>query len=544
MDEMEEHHEIQLNHKISWCKEIGQGIMTAYFIVIVVIYPFYAPGGYLRIGEVKYAFFRNVTLVTIAVMILVILASLLQSRSAGRIVEQYRHMSVVDWFAYGYFIVIMVSYLCSSYKEDALWGVTGWYMGAASQMIFVLLYFFFSRFFYCNRKWLGVWLAAAGGVFLLGILNRYSIYPIVMKGQMETFISTLGNINWFCGYWSVTAPMGIALYWCSEQRAVRVAAGIFSGVAMLAGITQGSSSAFLVYMIVFAVLLILSAQSNQKLYRFLELCMIFAVSCQIGRMMRFIPGLHYNYGNDIYKTGSWITDLLLDKNAALWLLAGAALCYGLLFTAEKFSGFQTEEHRYFRQLIVAVPILIFCVLMVTLLWNGGLLSHMTGKTEEAVAYGGEEILFEEDWGNGRGTAWNCGIGAYRSMGVVHKIVGIGPDCFADYVYEIPLLAEQLIDQFGNQRLTNAHNEWLTLLVNTGCLGLFCYVGIFAASIIRYWRRAKVQPLLYVCLISLLSYMVHNMVSFQQILNTPYIFIVLGMGEGLARELFVKNECRK
>lgn len=535
MDEMEEHHEIQLNHKVNWRREIGQGIMTAYFIVITVIYPFYAPGGYLKIGEVKYAFFRNVTLVTIAVMILVVIAALLQSRSAGKIVEQYRHMSVADWFAYGYFIVIMVSYLCSSYKEDALWGVTGWYMGVISQMMFVLLYFFFSRFFSCNRKWLGVWLAASGGVFLLGILNRYSVYPIAMEGQMETFISTLGNINWFCGYWSVTAPMGIALYWCSEQRAARVAAGIFSGVAMLAGITQGSSSAFLVYMIVFVVLLILSVQSNQKLYRFLELCMIFAVSCQIGRIMRFIPGFYYNYGNDIYKTGSRITDLLLDGNAALWLLAGAVLCYGLLYTADKFHGFQTEDHGYFRRLIVAIPILIFCALTVIFLWNGGMFSHM-GKTVEVVTYGRKEHLFEEDWGNGRGTAWNCGIGAYRSMDVVHKIVGIGPDCFADYVYEIPPLAEQLVDQFGNQRLTNAHNEWLTLLVNTGCLGLFCYAGIFAVSIIRYWKRAKEQPLLYVCLISLLAYMVHNMVSFQQILNTPYIFIVLGIGEGLVREL--------
>ena len=35
--------------------------------------------------------------------------------------------------------------------------------------------------------------------------------------------------------------------------------------------------------------------------------------------------------------------------------------------------------------------------------------------------------------------------------------------------------------------------------------------------------------------ALLAYTVHNMVSFQQILSTPYIFIVLGIGEGLARE---------
>lgn len=534
----EESKEVHTNSGSGWCKEIGQGIMMAYFLMIAVIYPFYAPGGYLRIGEVKYVFFRNVTLVTVAVMILVVAVSLLQKRSAGKIAEQYRHMSVPDWFVYGYLITIMLSYLCSAYKEDALWGVDGWHMGVVTQMILILLYFLISRYFSCNGKCLAVWLTAAGGVFLLGILNRYSVYPIVMEGQTETFISTLGNINWFCGYWSVTAPIGIALYWCSERRLARAAAGLFSVIAILAGITQGSSSAYLVYLIVYGVLLICSVQSNRRLYRLLELCMIFAISCQIGRLMRYIPGLRYNYGNESYPTGSWITDLLLNGNAMLWLFAGALLCYGLLRVSEKRRGFRIEEHGHLKMLILAGLVLLMIGLSVFLLFHSDILGHENEAS--AGTYGGAGLIFQEDWGNGRGTAWNCGIGAYRSMDAVHKIVGIGPDCFADYVYEIPELAEQLIDQFGNQRLTNAHNEWLTVLVNTGWLGLFCYAGIFIASAIRYWKRAKEQPLLYVCLLSLLAYMVHNMVSFQQILNTPYIFIVLGMGESLVRGFLARK----
>ena len=109
------------------------------------------------------------------------------------------------------------------------------------------------------------------------------------------------------------------------------------------------------------------------------------------------------------------------------------------------------------------------------------------------------------------------------------------------VYEIPELAERLVDQFGNERLTNAHNEWLTVLVNTGWLGVFCYAGIFITVWIRCVRRAKGKPLLYVCAISILAYAVHNMVSFQQILSTPYIFIVLGMGDGLLRRTETESE---
>lgn len=543
MNKVEESIGVQPNSGPVWCKEIGQGIMIAYFIVIAVVYPFYAPGGYVQIGEVKYTFFRNVTLVTIAVMFLMILIWLVQNHSKGKLVELYRGMSVSDWFAYGYLIVIMLSYLSSSYKTDALWGVEGWHMGVVSQMMFVLLYFFTSRFFVCNCKWLSVWLAAAGGVFVLGILNRYSVYPIAMEGQTETFISTLGNINWFCGYWAVIAPLGITLYWCADRKSARIFAGIFSGIAMLAGITQGSSSAYLVYLTVFGILLILSVQSNEKLFRFLELGMIFAVSCIVGRIMRYMPGLCYNYGNNIYPTGSHITDLLLDGNAALWLLAGIAVCYGLLYVVQKYRGFRMEEHRMFQRYGRAALIFLYITLTVFLLRSSDMLS-CNKETDETTAYEHAEHVFRDDWGNSRGAAWNCGIGAYHSMDTVHRIVGIGPDCFADYVYEIPELAERLIDQFGNQRLTNAHNEWLTVLVNTGWLGLFYYAGIFMTVWIRCVRRSEGQPMLYVCAVSILAYTVHNMVSFQQILSTPYIFMILGMGEGLLRGSVTKSESTK
>ena len=161
------HKEIQLNSGSgNWLKKIGQNILSIYFIILSVILPYYAPGGYLEIVENKYIFFRNVTLVWLAAMLLVILCTVV--RRPGLLTEYFHRMSVTDWFAYGYFVAVMLSYLCSSYKEEALWGAQGWYMGTVMQMIFVLLYFFFSRYFVYRVKWVAVWLAASAGVFVLG----------------------------------------------------------------------------------------------------------------------------------------------------------------------------------------------------------------------------------------------------------------------------------------------------------------------------------------------------------------------------------------
>lgn len=522
-----------------WHRDICQGVVMAYFIVMAVIYPFYAPGGYTRIGDVKYEFFRNVSLVTMTVLVGILLIAVLVGRDKEWIVRNYRRMSVTDWFAYGYLVAVMVSYLCSNYKEDALWGVEGWYMGAVTQMVFVLIYFLFSRYFHCGLGWIGLWLLAAFGVFLLGICNRYSVYPIAMEGQIDTFISTLGNINWFCGYWSVTAPLGMVLYWCSGRGVVRVLSGTYSVIAILAGVTQGSNSAYLVFIAVYLSLLILSlhgkqgADGNRRFFRFLELCMMFAASCQLGRCMRYLPGLAYNYEIYVADGGPRVVTALLDSPVTLWMFFILALCYGLLYILEKYRHFCTGKHRWAGASMVVIMTAAVCIVAFFLLLDSGALyfREAPGTVEQD---GRAELVFDEDWGNGRGAIWNCSIDAFRGMDTLHKIVGAGPDCFSDYIYDVPDLARAMADRFANLRLTNGHNEHITLLVNTGVFGWLCYAGIFLTAFIRWVRKADKMPLLYVCAVSILAYTAHNLVSFQQVLNTPYAFMALGIGERLYR----------
>lgn len=545
---------------------ICKGILTIYFFIIAVIYPLYAPGGYVRIGEVKFFFFRNVTLVMLAAAGGVAILAALVRADREWIVRHYRKMSVTDWCVYGYCLAVMLSYLCSAYKEDALWGIQGWYMGVMSQLMFALLYFFFSRYFcraygktpagretagvpvsgetaalpgcretvsvsFMVRRWPGIWLAASAVVFLLGICNRYSLYPVAMEGQTAAFISTLGNINWFCGYWSVAATVGIVLYWCSEKGAARIVSGLYSFIAMLVGVTQGSSSAYLVFLVLSALLLLLSLQSNRRLYRFLELCMMFAAACQTGGLLQELPGLSYNYWGYRPEEGAGITGVLLCSDAPLGAFLFLACCYAGLRVLGKRGRFQIERHKWLWGMLTAAAAAAGCIAAFWLLVDSGVIRFReVPMTMERDGY--LEAVLDEDWGNGRGAAWTCGMDAYRSMDTLHKLVGIGPDCFADYIYDVPELAERMAGRFGNQRLTNAHNEWLTVLVNTGMAGLCCYAGIFLTAFVRFLRKAGKQPLLYVCAAVLLAYTAHNMVSFQQVLNTPYLFIVLGIGEGM------------
>ena len=517
-------------------RDMCSKVLLAYFVVMAVIYPFYAPGGYTRIGEVKYEFFRYVTLVALAALAGVLLLSAVVAYDKEWPVKCYRGMSVTDWFACGYFVSVMLSYLCSDYKEDALWGVQGWYMGALTQMMMVLLYFAFSRYYVCETRWIVLWMAAAAGVFALGICDRYSVYLIPMEGRVNTFISTLGNINWFCGYWSVTAPIGIALYWCSGRTRTRVLMGVYVVIALLSGLTQGSGSAYIVCLAMAAALFVLSLGSR-RLYRFMELGMLFAGSCLLGKIIQWIPRTELNYLLNSGDSVAGIAGILLNGKAALGIMGASAVLYAALKAAERkgFTLLTAAEEKTARRMRMAVAVVLFAAAAAAALWiiKG---AHGSGQTPDTDEQGLYHAVFDEDWGNGRGTAYNCGISAYIHSSFVHKMTGVGADCFADYLYSIPELVEQMEDQYAGERLTNAHNEWLTLLVNTGFLGLACYLGLFASAFVRHIRGASGQPLLYLSAICILTYTMNNIVSFQQVLSTPFVFIMTGIGEAYFRNM--------
>lgn len=517
-----EHTDKNIEKMRSVIMEIGNSILTAYFLVMVVVYPLYVKGGYLEIGDVKYFFFRNISLVSMGVMLLVVVCFVFLRGEAWSIADHYRNLSVTDWFVYGYLVAVLLSYLFTAFRQEAFWGAAGWNMGLVSQVLFVAFYFLFSRYFKWDRKFLYAMLFSSGLVFLLGILNRYSVYPISMLGQTPAFISTLGNINWFCGYWAVIAPFGILWYWNSKERLQQITSGIYVVIAFLIGIVQGSNSAYLALAGLFLLLLGLSFRKNLYMKRFLELCILFAVSCQIGMLFRHLPGLTINYKN---KLG----EVLTDTNVAAYIGIIAVVIYLLFIGLIKKKEYQITEHKGIGKIvfIVALALLIgyFVLLAVNTCMPGGIFGLS----------GVPIFTFNDTWASSRGATWRSGLEAFGQMSPLHKLIGVGPDCFAEYVYSVPGLAQDVYARFGDARLTNAHNEWLTVLINQGILGCVCYAGIFLSAVARFLKKAKTEPDLYLCAAAVLAYMVHNMFSFQQILNAPFAFMILGIGEGLCRK---------
>lgn len=176
------------------------------------------------------------------------------------------------------------------------------------------------------------------------------------------------------------------------------------------------------------------------------------------------------------------------------------------------------------------------ILMVFLLAGIFLLTYFYSNNPESAGHSqmAEQFILDSDWGNGRGVTWYAGAKGFAAMSFAQKLVGIGPDCFYHYVYEVDEIAMKLYEVFGEARLTNAHNEWLTVLVNTGLFGLLTYAAAFCSAVFRLLKAGKRREILLISAVCLISYIVHNMVSFQQVICTPLIFILMGIGEGMLR----------
>ena len=164
-----------------FCEEALPLLLTAYLFIVFCLYPFYLKDGYTDVGKEKFNFYKVMTIGGFSLILPLVLACISfrvkenigKEGGAGRIFSGIR-LSATDWAVAAYGVSAVISYICSEFKEMALWGEKGWNMGLVTQLAFVLSYFLVAHFWEYEEKLLLAFMAAAAVVFSLGLLNRFS----------------------------------------------------------------------------------------------------------------------------------------------------------------------------------------------------------------------------------------------------------------------------------------------------------------------------------------------------------------------------------
>lgn len=437
---------------------------------------------------------------------------------------------ICDFFVAAFGIVTVLSYLASSYRETAFWGYGDWYMGLVTQLLLVLSYFAVSRLWDSEAM---VWQIAGGAsvlVFLVGVLNRYCYDPLgVFKriGQGEwnrlMLLSTIGNINWYCSYVCLLLPASLYWFW-KEVGIRRILGGIGSAIGLLTLFTQGSSSGYAGLGAVLLILLWFSLTDLEKMQRFLSAALMTAVVPAVSSGTVTYTPRGMMLPDDIcqkvlFWKGWWII---------LAVLAGIKL---LVFWWQK-GGKEDFLKKY--------PIRKFFGIAVLFIGAAGIFSFMICQWSESfwkLLGSNPQLRIDEEWGNGRGALWKAAVFVFGQGGWKQKLLGAGPDCYACIVYEMVDLEKEMhiTGQWENAIFTNAHNEWLNMLVTEGLLGAAAYLGSFLAAAVAFGRRAEEKPVLVMGVMMIAGYGVNNFFSFQQIIVTPIVFVLLGMFRSCCKE---------
>ena len=86
--------------------------------------------------------------------------------------------------------------------------------------------------------------------------------------------------------------------------------------------------------------------------------------------------------------------------------------------------------------------------------------------------------------------------------------------------------------WGNLILTNAHNEYLTKLINVGVSGLLAYIFMLGSALVLFLKNRKENPLLPAFALCIAAYMAHNIFCYEQVCCSPFFYIILGLGGNL------------
>jgi hypothetical protein len=541
-------------------------IICFYMLLMIVGLPFYNEEGYTHVGTDKAMFFRfwskGCVYFMIPVAAIYVVTYFLQKAEARKQEEIYwknrnkkkkeenkvqtnkiltnkiftsikSNLSLTDIGAILFGFSSLISFWLTRYPQEALMGTVYWYMGLYTQLVLVGSYFLISRI-WTKRLWMiALFLPVSGIVFLLGFLNRFGIYPIEMINATPQFISTIGNINWYCAYLVTVLFGGVFLFWYSGDgmKWVKISLTVYVGIGFATLVTHGSSSGLLALIVAMVVLFCFSAmdKSGVRMMRFWMLALLLSGICFLVLSIRFLfPGKITYIESTV--------ELMTLSSLPLVMVIVSGIFVLLTWGTRRVGVYPAKMFRVFMVIVLivcGVGVVGFAALLVINTLHPGSIGILSNYAA---------FTFSPDWGSKRGATWQAGVKLFGEQDFWHKVFGVGPDAFAAALTQEgdTQLVEMVNRVFGGNRLTNAHNEWLTVLVNEGIIGCVGYVLMIVSAIYRYLRRgfqgeAKDQRacLAGACGLGILAYVVNSMVSFQQTMGAVILFLVLGIGEAYA-----------
>ena len=329
------------------------------------------------------------------------------------------------------------------------------------------------------------------------LIGTYADTAVVERAQ---FFSTLGQKNFCSGFMAFALPLVFYAFLVARGARHTVFYGVpafFGGLALAVvdadGLALGIGAAVL-------VLLYQKIFTTRTLRRLMVIGMFFFADAGWMRYMR----------THVYTQGGKPILAAFGHYAQLGF-AVCAVVWAVLFFA-----LRSREIPLWKagRVLAAIAVTLAVVLVVLANIMPGFPS--LGKLDDL-------LVFNDDWGTYRGTAWRISWSAWTAQPFWRKLLGVGPG-----------MMHTAVAQWAGADITArmktfyaAHNEYLELLLTSGVLGLAAWVWFVTAHLrkaAQNWLRPGVAPVT----LALVSYLAHAAVSIRVSMIFPEIMLLFGL----------------
>ncbi len=477
-------------------------LKIVYLIIMCTFLPLYMKQGYFELGEAKGVAY---IIISTAFLPILLVLDILKNKRTVQVKEDAATMILIAGLLFNVFTLIF-----SVDKAVSFWGQNGWRCGFLTVVLMLISCYLFQRDNVINNYVIAAVLITPFFSFVLGIFNRFSIYPFDIYGSNASFIGTLGNINWFTGYISVFLPIGIAIgYFQKWKTQGFFACNVYNLVGLIALFLIGSESGLLIIIGTYGILLYMSLSSRSGFRAFLMQVVVLGIAMELVALLMVFCGNNYNYEDNLLIT-------ICRSQLGLIFAAAALFVYRVSRLLEEIS---VPWNRRVYRVIVGITVVAGIIVVVTMAFRGA---------------------FNGEFGNGRGIIWAISIDMFKSLSPSQKLFGVGQDCFYSYAYNNSEWTQSLLNVFDGNFLTNAHSEPLTTLIERGISGVICYYGLIGVTVFKIikdygkYKDINKEHTALVCALPIVSYFFNSLVSFSTVTSTPYLFILLGIAIGVSQ----------
>lgn len=261
-------------------QSVSQSVTRIFISLFLFVLPLVITNAYYNITETKLVAFYLLSAAYISIQLFVFLIYMLtKGKDFLKSISFKLNFLDIAFIIFGFSYII--SAIISKYSyTDVFLGVGSRYQGAATIILYVLLYFVISRTFSFSPKCL-IWAGISFSVVsIIALLNGVSIDPLGFYGELSPenqskYISTIGNINFYSAYYNLLLPVLVVGFCKAVDKKTLVLFGSFVVVGSLGMVFTASESFLLGFLISMAILLAFFMKHTNALKRFLICCGVF-----------------------------------------------------------------------------------------------------------------------------------------------------------------------------------------------------------------------------------------------------------------------------